>query len=229
MTMLSKNSRECVPRLLKDLGMFLLYGLYPRWPGSTPPPQQNFGGGSFLCSPQPCWLTQLLQKICCQEGSGSSEFPKSVLLTFWTTCKNKARLIKAGMFKLWFILCAYVGGQERKLLSCVSIARLQQGNVSFGAWIIIFFFLSFFFVWLHQQLARICANEKKACAHNPPIPPLSPNFKVIFVWKHFIILCSESQDNWDAEQTGTCPYWSDGRWRRLCECYETVTTDVKAG
>lgn len=140
---LTKYSQECVPRVLKDLGMFLLSGLYPHGGLGRPfPLQQNFGGGSFLC-----WLTHLLEKICCQEGSGSSEFPNSVLLTFWTTCKNKARLIKPGIFKLWFILCVFVGGQERKLLSCVSIARLQQGNVSFGAWILGFFWnlLMYFF------------------------------------------------------------------------------------
>lgn len=48
-----------------------------------------------------------------------------------------------------------------------------------------FILFIYFFVWLHQQLSRICANEKKACVHNPPIPPLLLNFKRSFSCETF--------------------------------------------
>lgn len=63
------------------------------------------------------------------EGEGSNDsyiWPhSSFLLTFWTPCKNIASHLKLGIFYLQFRLYVYVGGQERKLLSLVSIPKLN--------------------------------------------------------------------------------------------------------
>lgn len=117
--------------------MFLLYGLSPRWPGSTFFFSRISEVAVFSALHSPAGSRSSCRKYVAKRAAARVS-PNSLLLTFWTTCKNKARLMKPGIFKLSFILCVYVGGQERKLLSCVSVARLQQGNVSFGAWITFF-------------------------------------------------------------------------------------------